>query len=592
MLQLGIHRPHQGARRFSLAFLYITAWSLVNAGCPQKSHPSHLVSPQEPRSPEPSSVKSKPATAASLHARLLQRKSDIKVTLQVNGRPDDLRRWVLPRSLDTAPQASSAQSKILSCQAITSGQPDSEKSTRPATAKGPVDSAPNHLERHEARELLIETESNTALTLEYTIPLASLPPQQILASGKLLRGAELIAYPFNWKEQNFAFDVEVSIEGRDASQSVALSPGPWEKAKYTKGSRSLTSWAALVGPIQRARFEDQPGRKDSVAVLGRFLFDSRWLSAELSTIRSLVDAYFASPHRSEFTTLIYAATNSFLKTPISIESTEHGLLLALSQDANWDSPKRIALTQFLIRKKLVGLWDYSTAASKPWAKAAFEQGCARQIARSLLFEQGILSAQEYAEDLNHLQAASLDPHRPDQAKLALAIRSGAAMCRQLDRWLKQQKNESSSLKYWIHDLRIHRAKSKQALALSLGDSSNKLWHKVMLKGDPIQLEPQELAPCLRRTNTRYPFYDLGPVDPVQNQALGPLTPFAQQDVGLNPRDIFIDAQLDDAIRPTKVIIQVTRQGAQKQFEFTPPVIWKRGQGFERAPRIPDAECQL
>lgn len=515
-----------------------------------------------------------PSSLSSYGARieLMRSQGLAKIHISAYGNDSELRDWTLPKAVQDTPIVHAAD-----------GAPKPSAQVSPPQDDG-------------SRRMSVRGALGGELGISYTVPFAAFHPNKGGNAGLLLQGSNLLAHPSSDETRASMSNFVVSWDSNTRTKAVSDAFGPWYKPTQGTPKQLAQSWVALAGPVQRTRFVDHPGRRDSFASLGSFLFDTRWLGAEVAGIRSAVDAYFGLPHESTHHTLLYGTEPRDLGPKLEVQSTPGGLLMRLSSDASWEGAQRLALTQYMVRKNLVGIFDFSGVASSSFAKDAFEQGCARYMARSILFEKGLLSAQEYGEDLNALEAASLNPLAPDQAKQALAIRSGAAMCRRLDLHLRNMEGTSSAVKYWVHELRVKRGASSKALTPEQasqtfpGEYPAGVWSEVMVKGKPTQLDKGEVGPCLRKAKGRYKYYDLGPLVPQPAQPLGELSEFATTKVGLRSNDQFVRWELDDAQAPSKVQLEVLREGEPKRFEFTPKVLTRKGVEFQRVVKVPDVAC--
>lgn len=286
--------------------------------------------------------------------------------------------------------------------------------------------------------------------------------------------------------------------------------------------------------------------------------------------------------------------------PLSIDGILSGLRMVLNPEQSWGASQRLEYTQFLVHKKLAGLFAYPSSDAGQLAKIRFEGGCARELARHIAFSAGLLSAEEYAEDYNLFEQRRLGPLPTSVQARREAIVQGAAACVQLDRDLRFFAGAEISLKEWIHELRVLRQKTGKALSKEqarkhLETATNteiaQRWYGAVTGSSPARLPSGVLAPCIQRTRAQYLAFDFGFFDAVPGRELGALSELGEE-LGLRPDDIFVRWTLDDPIEPKAVSLQVRRGEKLETSEYAPRTHKIRGIAWKRLPGIPDLSCRL
>lgn len=405
-------------------------------------------------------------------------------------------------------------------------------------------------------------------------------------------GREFIVYPIAWENEVVPVELELSMASDGAAVKLASSTG--ELRHFEASARGLSRYRAIWGPLIRAKFQDSAGRQDSFASRGHFLFDVRWVAAELAGLRSAVDNYFASPHASSFQVFLLEKEKIEPGRAMELEGTLFGVQLTLPEQSQWDSPQRLAYLAYLVRKKLTTLVDFPETQKGRWAQNAFEHGCSRYLARHLAYNNGSFLAQEYAEELNRFEALRLSPQGPRNALRSRAYVAGSELCAQLDRLFRSSAKGSESLRDWLYELRVLR--QSKGRALSLQEVEAKLeslatpeivqtWKATIHEQRAPNLAEGIYAPCLTRAKSRYRFYDFGFSEPRPGEALGELTPFGVQVLKLRPDDRFVAWSLDDEEAPKRVELEIEREGVRQRRSYAPLVSEPRGVRWRRLPKV-------
>lgn len=412
-------------------------------------------------------------------------------------------------------------------------------------------------------------------------------------------GRDLVAYPLAWEKQAIPVELELSMAADGAASTLVSSTG--ELRRFEASGRGLSRFKVIWGPVTRARFQDTPGRVDAFASRGQFLFDVRWVAAELAGLRSAVDSYFVSPHATAFQVFLLEKDKSTPGMAMEPKGMLFGVELGLPAQSPWDSLERLAYLQYLVRKKLTTLIAFQDNERGQWAKTAFEHGCSRYLARHIAYDHGSFVAQEYAQELNRFEALRLAPQGPRQGARSRAYVAGSELCAQLDRLFRSGAKGGESLRDWLYELRVLRQSKGRALALQEVESKLEafatpdiaaVWRATMHEQVAPKLADGIYAPCLARAKSRYRFYDFGFTEPRPGEALGELTPFGVQELKLRPDDRFVAWSLDDEEAPRRVELEIEREGLRQSRSYAPRVSDLPGIRWRRLPKVAEMGCGL
>lgn len=267
--------------------------------------------PPKARALEEQRVEAAPRYRIELALRPRKGRADIKVSVQ--GPAEQLGRWYWPKGVKppAAVELSPVGAKRLRWQ---------EQGAQAYELQG--------LEFSTQRSLKVQ---GLRLEFRYQVDLRQ------DAAGQI-DGRDFLAFPIAWEHE--PVPVELELSSTTDGEAVASSTG--ELRRFEASARGLSRFRAIWGPLTRAKFQDSAGRKDSFASRGRFLFDVRWVAAELAGLRSAVDNYFASPHASSFQVFLLEKEKIEPGRAMELEGMLFGVQLTLPEQSQWDSPQRLA----------------------------------------------------------------------------------------------------------------------------------------------------------------------------------------------------------------------------------------------------------
>lgn len=201
----------------------------------------------------------------------------------------------------------------------------------------------------------------------------------------------------------------------------------------TRRVEDLRHAAYVFGNLTSAEFRGAEGN-DHAASLGYLSFDPRWIAAESASFRSSLDRFFdlrRSPEDPSVGLIVLSGTHP--SEPFAIVRRTRGALISADVSAPWTPQARIRLTQLWAQRTVGGaLWIGSRDPAEELRGLWFSEGMSRAAALFVLNEQGFLSANDLAHDVNGLLASdALSPlHGASQEELATKAGSPDAETRE------------------------------------------------------------------------------------------------------------------------------------------------------------------
>jgi predicted metalloprotease with PDZ domain len=396
--------------------------------------------------------------------------------------------------------------------------------------------------------------------------------------------------------------------------SVASSLGLGSPLEANASAQALFRTSVLVGVLGVAELVAPEG-VDRAAWLGYSSFDPRQVVAEIAGfrtgVRQALDARTSGP------SMLLFASDSRRPGEFDVMRRAGGVLVHAGVSQSWDGPARIAVMQQMTREWIGS--ELSVAAVDggfPLERAWFEDGVNRWFARDLLFRFGLLTPEEYRDDIEQvvrLQVTSPLATKPlhtlateshDQAAMAVVTR-GAMYALLLHGAIRKRSAGKHSL---VSVLRTLLAKARQArvplrpgdfveaVRAELGDDAL-AYDADVLRGTKAPSIPIEaLGPCFVSVKRRYERYSLGfhpsgsEEGAVTVTALDPAGPAAR--AGLREGDVIASLSHAPLRVDRDVVVLVEREGQELTLRYRPSAGSSVGQGFDRKPKLPDEQCRF
>lgn len=165
----------------------------------------------------------------------------------------------------------------------------------------------------------------------------------------------------------------------------------------------LRHLAFMMGTLEWARFDTMRG-DDRWLGTGPARFDQRWSAAELAGVRSAIDRQIGMPTLEPLVTMLVAGSHAAAEPSFRAELRGRGLVILADQSAIWDAQARMNTAQALVSRWLGGrLRVLLDVSADPHSELWFTVGATRYVAREVLFDLGLLSDDEYIEELNRIE---------------------------------------------------------------------------------------------------------------------------------------------------------------------------------------------
>lgn len=187
----------------------------------------------------------------------------------------------------------------------------------------------------------------------------------------------------------------------------------------------------------------------------------------------------------------------------------------------FDPQLRIALAHELVHRHLGAALQVLDDAGRPapWLSEGFTVHYARRI----LFDAGLITPEDFVEDLDRIEDEAADPLASSHSLDRAAYRRGSHYAALLDATIRRASRGSRSLDDFIKTLPrtpIPVADFRAAIERDMGPKiSAEL--DAFLRGDPMEIPSNAYGPCFRRRTARRPVFDLG-FDPRSLDATPPL----------------------------------------------------------------------
>lgn len=440
-------------------------------------------------------------------------------------------------------------------------------------------------------------------------PLApSLDPNQARFSGEAM-------YLLPETAEREPVSVQISVA------SAEFAPGARAASTLGLGSPVHTEATAdalrrstvLVGTLGTAEFEAPEG-VDRAAWLGYSSFDPRQVVAEIAGFRTAARQHFDARTSSPSMTLLVSDARPAGEFDVMRRAASVLIHTGVSQ--TWDGPLRIAAMQQMMREWLGAQLSIAPAdASFTLERAWFDDGVNRWLTRDLLFRFGLLTPEEYRDDIEQVMRVHVTHHltkrplhtlvrEPPHEAGVLIVARGALYALVLDGAIrKKSRNERSLgtvLRALFPEARAAGAplppeRFVRALEVELGPDAPRLDSGVLRGDTPAVVPTEALGRCFTAVPRRYERYALG-FRPRSHEQ-GPMTVSDLDPKGPAARAGLVDGDEIATLKHTPdrldrdVVIAVRRAGKEQRLTYRPSGGFVTGQGFERKPRVADESCR-
>ncbi len=439
-------------------------------------------------------------------------------------------------------------------------------------------------------------------------PLApSMDPNQARLSGEAV-----LLLPEGSQRAPVPVHLFVNAKGFGSHASVVSTIGLGANASATLSNVALWASTVLVGQVGVAEFSAPEGQ-DRAGWLGYSSFDPRQVAAEVAGFRSGARQYFGAKSAAPSTLLLF----SDARKPGQFDARRRagGVLVQVGLMQRWDGPLRIAVMQQLMREWIgAELAIAPSDADFPLERAWFVDGFNRSVTRELLFRFGLLTPEEFRNDVEQMLRIyttsplkktplhALGPADPDAAA-AIIVARGALYALVLDGAIRKKSGGKRSLHHVIKDL-YARARKKGApldpktfvlvVQSELGEHALKLDSGV-LRGDSVPVVPLEtMGPCFTKAKRRYEVYDPGFAPSTDEEGTTVATQVAAKGsawrAGLREGEVIKVVRYVNGDLERDVVLDVQRGDKTVRLSYRPSGGFVTGQGFDRKPKLPDSAC--
>ncbi len=427
-------------------------------------------------------------------------------------------------------------------------------------------------------------------------------------------GERLVLLPMGL--DNAKGEVTVAIDGAqirapNAASSLGLGASRTREAK----GHALVRGVYLAGSMGVASFDDALDR-DHATWLGYTVFDPRPAAAELAVLHTALRERFKGGEEELGLFLVSTPrpAGSYALVPRA-----GGVVLHLGPNEAWSPSLRVNLTQLLMHTWFGGELRLATAAAAHEAEVTwFYEGMSRYLGARLLEHMELLKAEDaldYTRGLLAVQATSAHRGRPN-AEIARAVATdrearpylvarGALYAQRLAAVVRARSKGARSLESAIVMPLLVAARDKpgvplperafvEAVARELGLGEAQALD-AFLQGREVVLPADALGPCFRSHAGEYVAFALGfdlsaTLDSPSRVVVGiePRGPAATG--GLADGDVLEDAFYREGHADAPVDLTVSRKGAKVHVRYTPRGEKRKGQLWDRAREVPDAQC--
>ncbi len=476
------------------------------------------------------------------------------------------------------------------------------------------------VERDGALHLVLNRPSRGELHVRYRLPAASdVDSTKILAtavdpSRMRVVGERVLALPLGLDAK--PIEVTLSIDPSEVRGAGAASSfGRGTEQSFRSSGEALRHGSYIAGEIGTAVFRS-PWASDTSIYLGQFGFAPRQIAADMAVFRSAVGRILG--YRDPMPMTLVWMTDARPPGQFLVTARSRGALIALSAGESWSVGLRVAVAT-AITQRWIGsrLWIEPAAAEKEVEHYWFSEGVARWFAATALLHSGLLSLNDYAEEVNGLIAVTVTAkeRKLDQPALSerygkkrqglpLMVARGALYALELDAHLRAKKT-SSLAEVLAKLIRVqnrdrggvpiaqwHRAVDQPGMETS----SAARYAGQIRQGEAVRPYARSLGSCFRRTMGQYDVFALGFDAEATSRAK------SHQPVSFDPKGPAARAGLraDDEVEFVRyrrgytdvdVRIAVRRGDKRIQLRYRPVGERLRGPRFVRHGKLRDHQCE-
>lgn len=460
--------------------------TLLAAGC--AARPAPVAAPAAASPPRPAASGPEPPHAPRLSVELRAERegASLRVTVEVDGAPSDVAelRGALP-SEPARLQASDAKGPLAA------------RWARPAIA---FDRAPV-----------------PPLRVSYALAPTELPWSLRVDPTELRASGDVLALPPAFAERRVPVRLRLGADGASDARAASTFGMGTELDRELRG-RDLAGGFFLVGRLGDARFFADDG-EDHAAWLGFFGFDPRWVAAEAAGVRAASDTWLGvrTPQRSGL--LLFSVTRP--EAPLAMRAFAGGVAVEVQTGAPWTAAARLRLGQELVGRWIGGALRLGAGEADRW----WSDGASRGVAREVLFELGVLTPDERADELSALLSAeALSPvlagAKAEPAEAArFATARGALLVALVDARVRKASGGKRGAREVFRALFRRAADARaaelppsafeEALAAELGPAAARELEDARRAPRPLPLPADLLAPCFRLEPRKVAPFELG-----------------------------------------------------------------------------------
>lgn len=444
-----------------------------------------------------------------------------------------------------------------------------------------------------------------------------------------LAGETALLLPTAFDRQLLSVEVDVDLAPLPPGSALASTLGRDTSGLRCTGA-ALRHAAFFAGKLNTARFVTEEATDEWVwlEVLG---FDARPVSGETAALRAELARYFERRPPSPFIVLMEASVRE--SGSFSVVPRSGGVLLELPVGASWGGPLRIAVARELFRPWFGAEVRMVGASPEPGPPELwFNEGVARALARELVFRFGMLTADEYADEINGIiGGVLLSPFasRPAAEVAAVAAKDvrarrhlgarGVLLATVLGAEWRASGAGSRALDTLLAALfQLARAEGRAltqtdwaaVAAEHFGAGADQAFRSIVEAGAPPTVAANGLGPCFRLLTRRYAEFALG-FDAEQSRArtdgraedrsqddsggrsegivaLDPAGPAAR--AGLRSTDRLVSAYYLENDPGRRAALEVERARKKIRIEYLPVGRRVSGPAWVRRADVPEIAC--
>ena len=599
------------ASKFPLKVPTLLLCVLSLVGC-HAQHPSPAVGGTSPSKPaardatEPHSTSSPVPKPGGEAARAVPKLPRLTIRLRPDGKQ---------RALDVEISLAGHSTQRLS---LSDAQPDQLEAVSARDETGPL--SIELVQRDVALHLDLNRPSRGELHVRYRLPAASdVDSTKILAtavdpSRMRVVGERVLALPvgLDAKPSEVTLFIDPSaVRGAGAASSF----GHGTKQSFMSSGEALRHGSYIAGEIGTAVFRS-PWASDTSIYLGQFGFAPRQIAADMAVFRSAVGRILG--YRDPMPMTLVWMTDARPPGQYLVTARSRGALVVLGAGESWSAGLRVAVATAIVQRWIGSrLWVEPAEAEKEVDHYWFSEGVARWFAATALLHSGLLSLNDYAEEVNGLiavtvtakerklgQASLSTRYAKTRQGLPLMVARGALYALELDTQLRAKKTSSLAevlaklIRVQIRDrgripiAQWHRAVDQPGMETS----SAARYAGQIRRGEAVRPHARSLGSCFRRTMGQYDVFALGFDAEATSRTKG------HRPVSLDPKGPAAGAGLraDDEVEfvryrrgHTDVDVRMAvRRGEERiQIRYRPVGERLRGPRFVRHGKLRDHQCE-